>query len=112
MGERQLRAGAATAVITPNLGASLCGSMTDRRAEHVHDELHARALVLDNGEVRLALVLLDLIAAGKDWLGEVKHQGNGFTGIPTGHILISCPHTHTPPTPAQILPGNPHPNYP
>ena len=30
---KELHAGAATAVITPNLGVSVCGSMQDRRAE-------------------------------------------------------------------------------
>jgi hypothetical protein len=38
----KLRAGAATANITPALGCSLAGGMTDRRATEVHDELHVR----------------------------------------------------------------------
>ena len=46
-------AGAATTVITPALGVSLAGSMLDRRAETVHDDLCARCLVLDNGEAEL-----------------------------------------------------------
>src|SRR5262245_66156272 len=82
MPEKELLAGAATAVITPNLGVSICGSMQDRRAEHLHDDLTARGLVLDNGSTQLALVVLDLIAARKEWLGEIKHQVAGFTKIP------------------------------
>src|SRR5262245_53211673 len=102
MPQNDLLAGAAALAITPNLGVSLCGSMQDRRAENIHDELYARSLVLDNGETRLALVLLDLIAARKEWLGEIKHQINGFTGIPMANILISCTHTHNAVTPVEV----------
>jgi hypothetical protein len=106
MGDKQLLAGAAAAPITPELGCSVCGSMQDRRAEHVHDDLHARALVLDNGETRLALVLLDLIAARKEWLGEIKHLVHGHTGIPLANILISCTHTHSAVTPVDVFQSN------
>ena len=37
MADKQLLAGAAASVITPSLGASLCGSMQDRTAVSVHD---------------------------------------------------------------------------
>src|SRR5947209_867062 len=94
MADRELHAGAATSVITPPLGVSLCGKMTDRFADNVHDELHARSLVLDNGDTRLALVVLDLFGATKDWLSEIKHQVHSFTGIPMAHVLVSCTHTH------------------
>jgi hypothetical protein len=39
-----------------SLGISLNGGMADRAADHIHDELHARCLVLDNGATRLAIV--------------------------------------------------------
>lgn len=52
--DRQFRAGAATSNITPWLGISSNGGMQDRVPQHVHDELHARALVLDDGQTRLA----------------------------------------------------------
>jgi hypothetical protein len=111
MTEKQLLAGAATAVITPPLGASLCGAMTDRRAQTIHDELHARCLVLDNGDTRVAFVVLDLIAARKEWLGEIKHQIHGYTGIPLAHILISCTHTHSAATPVDVFQSNTEKDY-
>ncbi|HLJ91759.1 MAG TPA: hypothetical protein VKU02_01065 [Gemmataceae bacterium] len=106
MPEKQLLAGAATAVLTPSLGVSLCGSMLDRSAANIHDELHARSFVLDNGDTKLALVVLDLIAARKEWLSEIKHQIHSFTGIPLAHILISCTHTHSAPTPVPVFQSN------
>ena len=111
MADKQLLAGAATSVITPSLGASLCGSMQDRTAVGVHDELQARALVLDNGETKMALVVLDLIAANKDWLAEIKHQIHSFTKIPLGNILIACTHTHSAPTPVAVFQSNPEKDY-
>ena len=111
MPEKQLLAGAATTVITPTLGVSLCGSMLDQSAATIHDDLHARSLVLDNGDTKLALVVLDLIAARKEWLSEIKHQINSFTGIPLAHILISCTHTHSGPTPVPVFQSNVETNY-
>lgn len=111
MPEKELLAGAATAVITPNLGVSVCGAMQDRRAEHLHDNLTARCLVLDNGSAKVALVLLDLIAARKEWLGEIKHMISGFTKIPLGNILISCTHTHSAVTPVDVFQSNTDTNY-
>jgi neutral ceramidase len=103
MAEKHMKAGAATACITPGLGTSLAGSMTDRTAEMIHDELTARCLVLDNGETRLALVVLDLIAADKKWLAEIRHQITSFTSIPISNICISCTHTHSAPTPVDLF---------
>ena len=55
----QFRAGAATSNITPRLGISINGYFNDRVARHIHDELHARCLVLDDGRTRLAIVVCD-----------------------------------------------------
>jgi hypothetical protein len=111
MPEKQLLAGAAATVITPNLGVSLCGSMQDRRADNIHDDLTARSLVLDNGERRIALVVLDLIAARKEWLGEIKHHIHSHTGIPLANILISCTHTHSAVTPVPVFQSNPDTDF-
>jgi neutral ceramidase len=111
MADKQLFAGAAAAVITPGLGTSLCGSMQDRLAENIHDDLHARALVLDNDETRIALVVLDLIAASKSWLSEIKHQVQSFTGIPMSNVLIACTHTHSAATPVAVFQSNVEKEY-
>lgn len=111
MADKQLFAGAAAAVITPSLGTSLCGSMQDRLAENIHDDLFARALVLDNDETRIALVVLDLIAASKSWLSEIKHQVQSFTGIPMSNVLIACTHTHSAATPVAVFQSNVEKEY-
>src|SRR5688572_24302489 len=59
---RTFRAGAATSNITPELGATLAaGSFAPKIARHIHDELHARCLVLDDGSTRLAFVVCDTL---------------------------------------------------
>src|SRR6266576_3533390 len=55
----QFRAGAAIANISPWMGLSIEGNMHDHKAANIHDQLHARALVLDDGQTRLALVVAD-----------------------------------------------------
>jgi neutral ceramidase len=111
MAEKQILAGAATACITPNLGTSLAGSMTDRTAETIHDDLAARCLLLDNGDTRLAFVVLDLIAARKEWLAEIRHQITSFTKIPISNICISCTHTHSAPTPVDLFQSSASKSY-
>lgn len=58
----KLLAGAATSNITPELGIDIVGGFLPFPATHIHDELHARCLVLDDGKTKLALVVCDLLA--------------------------------------------------
>jgi hypothetical protein len=48
--EKVFKAGAATANITPPLGLGIVGGWGTPETTHIHDELHARCLVLDNEE--------------------------------------------------------------
>ncbi|MCB1124731.1 MAG: hypothetical protein KJT03_24470, partial [Verrucomicrobiae bacterium] len=58
--EASLRAGAAAVDITPRLWPIyLRGSFFVKPAESSHDPLHARALVLDDGSNRIAMVIVD-----------------------------------------------------
>src|SRR6266404_4072818 len=58
---KQLRAGAATSNLTPPLGSPVVGGFAPFPATHVHDELHARCLVLDDGATKLVFVVCDLL---------------------------------------------------
>ncbi len=64
-GRAELRVGFGRAEITPELKVDrpvyIAGYGPDRRATGVHDPLFARALVLDDGMGRIALVSVDLI---------------------------------------------------
>jgi len=93
--QRQFRAGAATSNITPWLGISSNGGMQDRVPQHVHDELHARALVLDDGQTRLALVTVDSCMVPRQILDGAKKLVHQQSGLPTENMLMSATHTHT-----------------
>src|SRR5258707_3133452 len=56
----KLVAGASLSNITPALGCSLAGNMTNEIATAIHDDLFVRSLVLDNGQTKLALAICDL----------------------------------------------------
>ena len=68
-----LRAGAASSNITPHLGIALDGTISiNGPAVEVHDELHARCLVLDDGEQRLAIVVCDNTMIDRSILDRAK----------------------------------------
>ncbi len=90
-----LKAGAATSNITPPLGTSIVGGFKPYPATHIHDELHARCLVLDNGEQRVALVVCDLLGMHRCVSDEARKLIQTETGIPRDNVLISATHTHS-----------------
>ena len=107
----KLSAGASTSNITPPLGCSIAGGMVDRIATDVHDELHARCPVLDNGQTRLAIVLCDLCALPIEPIARAKHLIHGHTGIPVANILVAATHTHSAPAAAHLFQSIPDPPY-
>ena len=95
---KPLRAGAARSIITPALGAHIAGYFEDRVAQDVHDQLCAKALVLESGDTSLAIVVCDLISLQLADTDRAKALAQEQTGIPASHIFISATHTHFGPT--------------
>ena len=93
--ERVFRAGAAASNITPPLGETIVGSWSPVPATHVHDELHARCLVLDDGESKVAMVLCDNVGIPVEVFDVAKQQINETTGLPATHVLLASTHTHS-----------------
>ena len=93
---RTFKAGAATSNITPPLGMEIVGNFAPRPiAAHVHDELHARCLVLDDGTTKLVFVVADIISLGRDVWDEAKRKVTAATGIPAENMLFAGTHTHS-----------------
>ena len=105
------RAGAATSNISPWLGMSINGNMHDGKAEFVHDELHARALVLDDGKTRLAIVVADSCMIPRPVIAEAKARIRDRSGLAADHVLISATHAHSCPTAGSVFQSNPDVNY-
>jgi neutral ceramidase len=89
------RAGAATSNITPPLGELIVGGWQPIPATNVHDELHARCLVLDDGKVKLAIVLCDNVGIPVEVYDLAKRQVHETTGFPASHLLMAATHTHS-----------------
>jgi len=93
-----LRAGAAAVDITPGPDVSLDGYvMKIGPAKSVHDKLHARCLVLDNGSQRVAIVVSDLTTILRKVFDRAKELAHRRTGLPTDHMMMSATHTHSAP---------------
>jgi hypothetical protein len=89
------RAGAATSNITPPLGSPIVGGFAPFPATHVHDELHARCLVLDDGSTKLVLVVCDLLGIDRLVSDEARAILHKDIGIAPNHVLVCATHTHS-----------------
>lgn len=67
----------------------------------VNDPLYAKALVLDDGDTRLAIIAMDAVAIGgicdigDDFLGKLRSRIEKELGIAGKNILVNATHTHT-----------------
>ena len=86
----ELRAGAAAVVITPPPGTPMAGYYFARAAEGVHDDLFAKALVLEKDGTRAALVSLDLISTTRDLVEEARRAIEQATDLPGEAVMISA----------------------
>ncbi len=93
--ENGLLAGAATSNITPPLGTLRVGSFAPYPTTHVHDELHARCLVLNDGTTTLAFVVCDLLGFHRSVSIEARRLIGAEIGIPPENVMISATHTHS-----------------
>jgi neutral ceramidase len=91
-----LRAGAYAIDITPKkLPVSVNGGMQDRMISEVHDPLHARCLVLDDGRTTVVFVIVDSCMIPRDLCDRAKELIEKRLGIPKINILIAATHTHS-----------------
>lgn len=93
----ELRIGAAEQVITPAIGAPLAGYYENRQAAGVHDDLHAKAIVIERDGVKAAMVVCDLLTLPRDIVEDARRLIAEKPGIPADHVMISATHTHTGP---------------
>lgn len=97
LAQSTFRAGAAQVVITPPNGAPMAGYYHARGAEGTLDDLYAKALVLDDGSTKVALVTLDLISTTLTLTREARAAIEKSTSIPGANVMISATHAHTGP---------------
>lgn len=93
----ELTAGLAVADITPPQGYRMSGYFHERCSTGVRDPLHAKAIVLRQGEERAVLVFCDLIGLSLNVSNRARKLASEKTGIPASNILVAATHTHTGP---------------
>lgn len=110
-----LAAGAASLDVTPPVGVPLAGyggaarrlflpDLLDRHplafwfkpSEGVHDPIRARALVLEQGTVRLLWISVDLVGVDPQMVEDLKAD-LGASGLSYASIIVSASHTHSGP---------------
>jgi hypothetical protein len=107
-----LSAGAATIDITPTWFPVLVnGGMLSDTADRVTSPLHARAIVLDDGRERLAIVVVDSCMMPRPFLDEAKALAAQRTRIRPERMLISATHTHSAPAAMSCLGTEADPRY-
>lgn len=97
-GKKVFRAGAATSNITPFLGTDLIGGFSPRGATYIHDELHVRCLVLDDGDSKLVFAVIDNVQIPHEVYDAAKVLVNERTGVPVSNMMMSATHTHSAPS--------------
>lgn len=95
-GAHGLRAGVAVVRITPELTRKvyIAGYESNRIAESVHDDLYARALVLDDGTTRVAVAACDLIGLSNWRIRKIRAR---VTAVPADQVIVACTHVHSGP---------------
>jgi len=91
------RVGVAQRKITPPLGSGLAGYCHKRFAKEVKSELYTKALVIEAGGRRIALVSNEIIQTFVAFADPARERIAATCGIPADAVLIAATHTHTGP---------------
>jgi neutral ceramidase len=75
----------------------MAGYYRVRLAEGVHDDLYAKALVLEKDSVKAVIAACDLVGVSRPIVEKARELAQQATGIPGAHIMISATHSHTGP---------------
>lgn len=90
-----IKAGTGRSIITPKVGSLLVGYFNrPDGSKGVHDELNARALVIDNGETLVALCSVELLWLWGTLVREIRAKVVQRCPLQAENILIACTHTH------------------
>jgi neutral ceramidase len=86
-----LKAGAAKVDVTPQ------ESELPQTYEGIHDRLHARAIVVDNGATSAALITVDIGGLSEDIWKSLTQRIEKSLAIPASNVLLTATHTHSAP---------------
>lgn len=88
-------AGASMVDITPPLGELVVGNWVPLPALQIHDPLHAKCLILDDGKNRIGFVVCDNVGIGREIWDEARQQIDAAGTIDSANLLMSATHSHS-----------------
>ena len=92
-----LKIGAARVRITPPDGTPMAGYYSDRGSTTVHDDLYAKALVIEKDGAKIAIISCDLISVPAEIVSKVRSIVEKTLGIKSDNVMVSATHSHTGP---------------
>lgn len=94
-----IRAGSAQVAITPPLGTHLAGlgAGIHRPARKVLDPLYAKALVVESGPRRLAILALDVICITEEYTRQIRAAARAF-GFEPEAVMVHAIQNHSAPS--------------
>ncbi len=75
----------------------MAGYYYERGGEGTHDDLQAKALVIEQDGSKAAMVVCDLLTIPRGVIQEAREQITKTTSLKGGNVMISATHTHTGP---------------
>ncbi|MGE3309375.1 MAG: PVC-type heme-binding CxxCH protein [Limisphaerales bacterium] len=111
-GAKAFKAGAAVVDISPtNFPVIVNAMFTERTATQTVDRLVVRALVLEEGNLRVAIAVVDTCMMSRELIDQAKTMAHRTTGIPVDRMLVSATHTHSAPSAMACLGSRVDPRY-
>ena len=98
-----LKIGAASVKVTPPIGTPMAGYYYERGVEGIHDDLYAKALVIEKDGTKIAIVECDFVGISEYIVEKVRKLVEKSTGIDAEHVMIGATHSHTGP----VIPADP-----
>lgn len=98
-----VKIGLAEVMITPpQLGGTMAGYAARKGvSQDLHDDLHARAIVIEGADTAVAMLTASVIGISQSVLDGTRKRVNECTGLPESHIMMAATHTHSGPTPTE-----------
>jgi len=98
-----LTIGAATRIITNDIGGYVQSATAVSTASEIRDELEANALFLTDGATQVLLVSCDLVGLETDVVVRAREAAAAAVELDARDIIICCTHTHSGPS---LIPTN------
>ena len=84
-------------IISPEVGAKICGYDADQTSVTKHDDLWAIGLRIDNGADGLLIIALDLLGLDGETVRDLRKKCADKAGLAESAVFFSCTHNHSGP---------------